>query len=197
MPIASNPAQMKSPSEKAQRNEVIPLSILGGRKCTGRLYRASPTQQSESRNEKEEPHGVSRTGPKKFAEPVALSSTASADFRLPATTFGFSFDLLALRARRKRESRGPQGSHQGVRKRHGRNLRIFLFSTFPQPFVHRVDKAVDATQRGGRRRQTGATRGSVTRSTSRTSDRNRGSASLQTTTAQASPTSAPATTSPG
>ena len=89
-----------------------------------------------------------RVGPKKFAEPVALSSTASADLRLPATAFGSSFDLLALRARRKSESRGPQGANQGVEKRHGRNLRIFLFSTFPQLFLQCVDKAVDVILEG-------------------------------------------------
>jgi hypothetical protein len=37
---------------------------------------------------------------KEFAEPVSLSSTVSADFRLPPTAAGFGFDLLALRARR-------------------------------------------------------------------------------------------------
>ena len=43
-------------------------------------------------------------GPKKFAEPVSLSSTASADLPLPGTALGLGFDLLALRARRKQET---------------------------------------------------------------------------------------------
>jgi hypothetical protein len=44
------------------------------------------------------------TGPKKFGEPVSLSSTASADLPLPGTAFGLGFDLLALRARRKQHT---------------------------------------------------------------------------------------------
>ena len=48
--------------------------------------------------------GRNYTGPKKFAEPVSLSSTASVDFPLPGTALGLGFDLLALRARRKRQS---------------------------------------------------------------------------------------------
>jgi hypothetical protein len=47
---------------------------------------------------------VDAFGPKKFAEPVSLSSTVSADFRLPATAFGLGFDLLALCARRNWQS---------------------------------------------------------------------------------------------
>ena len=38
---------------------------------------------------------------KKFTEPVALSSTQPADRPLPRRAFGLSFDLLALRARRR------------------------------------------------------------------------------------------------
>ena len=39
VPIAKSPPQMKSPSAKAQMNEVTPGSILGGRKCKAmRLY---------------------------------------------------------------------------------------------------------------------------------------------------------------
>ena len=36
-----------------------------------------------------------------------------------------------------------QQAGQGVEKRRGRNLRKFLFSTFPQPFFQHVDKAVE------------------------------------------------------
>ena len=45
-----------------------------------------------------------RAGPKKFAEPISLSSTASADLPLPGTAFRLGFDLLALRARRKQHT---------------------------------------------------------------------------------------------
>jgi hypothetical protein len=41
-----------------------------------------------------------------FAEPVALSSTGPADFRLPPTIAGTDFVLVALRARRKWHPRG-------------------------------------------------------------------------------------------
>src|SRR5262249_30203561 len=49
-------------------------------------------------------------GTKKFAEPVALSSTQPSDFGLPPTVLRFSFDLLALRARRNRQPIGVEGS---------------------------------------------------------------------------------------
>src|SRR6266545_4347237 len=44
-----------------------------------------------------------RMGPKKFAEPVSLSSTPPADFPLPRTAARLGFVLLALRARRKQD----------------------------------------------------------------------------------------------
>ena len=49
---------------------------------------------------------------KKFTEPVALSSTRPADRPLPRRACELSFDLLALRARCKREPMGqrPEGS---------------------------------------------------------------------------------------
>jgi len=47
------------------------------------------------------------TGPEKFAEPVALSSTQPTDLRLAPTVYRFSFDLVALRARRKRQPTVP------------------------------------------------------------------------------------------
>jgi len=40
----------------------------------------------------------------KLAEPVSLSSTLPTNFRLPPTAARLGFDLLALRARRKRDS---------------------------------------------------------------------------------------------
>src|SRR5436190_24320686 len=47
---------------------------------------------------------VGTFGPKKFAEPVSLSSATSADLPLPGTAFGTGFVLLALRARRKQDT---------------------------------------------------------------------------------------------
>ena len=52
------------------------------------------------------PNVPHRLGPKKFSEPVALSSTFPVNLRLPPTALGSGFDLLALRARCKREGRG-------------------------------------------------------------------------------------------
>jgi hypothetical protein len=43
IPIASKPAQTKSPSRNAQMNEVMPGSMLGGRRCTAQ--RLTPLRQ--------------------------------------------------------------------------------------------------------------------------------------------------------
>jgi hypothetical protein len=72
----------------------------------------------------------SEIGPKKFAEPVSLSSALPTNFRLPPTAARLGFDLLALRARRKRDSRGVKGSLQGLSQRRVRNLQKIQFSTF-------------------------------------------------------------------
>jgi hypothetical protein len=42
-----------------------------------------------------------RAGPKKFAEPVSVSSTVFADLSLAGSAFELGFDLLRFRARRK------------------------------------------------------------------------------------------------
>ena len=65
-----------------------------------------------------------------FAESISLSSTGPADLRLPPTAFASGFDLLALRARRKWESRRGQVLSQEVRRRKGRNLQKFNFPHF-------------------------------------------------------------------
>jgi hypothetical protein len=44
-------------------------------------------------------------GPKKFAEPVSVSSTVFADLPLAGTALELGFDLLRFRARRKWQSR--------------------------------------------------------------------------------------------
>src|SRR4029453_12471767 len=77
----------------------------------------------------------SRAGPKKFAEPVSLPSTDSADLPLPGTAFGTGFVLLALRARRKQHTNAPADVVKRVRKRHARKLRSFLFPMVRERFV--------------------------------------------------------------
>ena len=74
-------------------------------------------------------------GPKKFTEPVALSSTFPVNLRLPPTALGSGFDLLALRARCKRELRGPAGAAQGRQDRVSRNLRKEQYARADSPFV--------------------------------------------------------------
>ena len=49
---------------------------------------------------------------KKFTEPVALSSTQPVDFSLPRRAFELSFDLIALRARCRSESRAATTGSQ-------------------------------------------------------------------------------------
>ena len=66
-------------------------------------------------------------GPKKFTEPVALSSTFPVNLRLPPTAPGSGFDLLALRARCKRELRGSGLTAQGCRNGVLCNLRGIPF----------------------------------------------------------------------
>src|SRR5206468_11478749 len=59
-------------------------------------------------------------GPKaavSFAESISLSSTVLVDLRLPPTALGLGFVLLALRARRARESRCLPVPAQEVRER--------------------------------------------------------------------------------
>src|SRR5439155_3201914 len=73
-------------------------------------------------------------GPKKFAEPVSLSSTASADLRLAATAFGLGFDLLALRARRKRESNVSSKRVKGSKQATAAICGNFFFQHFHSPF---------------------------------------------------------------
>ncbi len=70
---------------------------------------ASRRREQSERAEERGSGGNQGFPPKKFTEPVALSSTASAGFPawpcgLPRTTLGGDFDLLALRARCTREA---------------------------------------------------------------------------------------------
>jgi hypothetical protein len=63
-----------------------------------------------------------------FTEPVALSSTSPVNLWLPPTAPGSGFDLLALRARCKREPRARRVGAQGARQRVSRYLRELLRS---------------------------------------------------------------------
>ena len=76
-----------------------------------------------------------------FAESISLSSTGSADLRLPPTAFASGFDLLALRARRKRESRRGQVLPQEVQTTKRAQFAEIQFSTFPQHTLQLVEIA--------------------------------------------------------
>jgi len=74
-----------------------------------------------------------------FAESISLSSTGSADLRLPPTAFASGFDLLALRARRKRKSRRGQVLPQEVQTTKRAQFAEIQFSTFPQHTLQLVE----------------------------------------------------------
>src|SRR5918912_4081322 len=109
---------MNTPRPSAHRNAVIPGSMLGGRKCIAGIVISwgnlpvspDPFHWSAPRT------GDFVAGPKKFAEPVSRSSTASADLPLPGTAFGLGFDLLALRARRKQHTNASSNTVKGSKK---------------------------------------------------------------------------------
>ncbi len=85
LPIPSRNSQTHTPKASAQRNDDTPAATLGDRRCILTiLSRHSAVQE--------------------FAEPVAVSSTDSADIRLPPSALEVGFDLLPLRARRTVES---------------------------------------------------------------------------------------------
>ena len=75
--------------------------MLGMRRC---MAQRIPGAQ-DGRGDRAAPSA----GPKKFTEPVALSSTRPVDLPLPRTASVLSFDLLALRARCKEETRDRGG----------------------------------------------------------------------------------------
>ena len=77
----------------------------------------------------------------KFTEPVALSSTASADLPLPGIASGGDFVLLALRARCKQHTNALAQMVKGVEKGQVRKLRTFLFGTAHEQILQR-DKAL-------------------------------------------------------
>src|SRR3954452_22193368 len=87
------------------------------------------------------------SGPKKFAEPVSLSSTVFADLPLAGSAFELGFDLLGSRARRKKESRGRARSDQGPPNTSEPQFAEIQLSTFPQQAVQLVDNAGPARRR--------------------------------------------------
>src|SRR5476649_302986 len=117
-PSAWPPIQIRTKKKIAQRSEMTPWSNAGGRRCITRriLLKRRPRA------------GLPAFWTKKFTEPVALSSTFPVNLRLPPTALGSGFDLLALRARCKRELRGPVGWEQGWQIGNSRNLRKYLYA---------------------------------------------------------------------
>jgi hypothetical protein len=72
-----------------------------------------------------------RSGPE-FSEPVALSSTVPANLRLPPRALGSGFDLLALRARCKREPTRPGARPQAPAAAKVAQFAGTRSSTYPQ-----------------------------------------------------------------
>jgi hypothetical protein len=85
-------------------------------------------------------------GPKKFAEPVSVSSTAFADLSLAGSAFELGFDLLRSRARRKGKSRATSAPVQGGSTTSKPQFAEIQFSTFPQQGVQLVDKRPGAAE---------------------------------------------------
>src|SRR5256885_9437189 len=96
-----------------------------------RLCRCDRPDQAPQRRQRPIRNGDPRAAVS-FAESISLSSTGSADLRLPPTAFGSGFDLLALRARRKQESRRGRVLSQEAQKLKRAQFAEIQFSTFPQ-----------------------------------------------------------------
>src|SRR6266487_4146897 len=103
---------------------------------------AMPTWRSWRlcRRDRLDPAGVAKGGPIRngdprvavsFAESISLSSTVLVDLRLPPTALGLGFVLLALRARRARESRWPWVQAQEVCETKCRNLETRRWPVLP------------------------------------------------------------------
>src|SRR5918999_6050882 len=100
-------------------NAWTPWSMLGMRRCIERDPSRVPDLD------------VRRgPGPKKFTEPVALSSTQPADFPLPRTALELSFDLVALRARCRGQTKGR--GQAGQEPPHGDCCILRRFSVSPR-----------------------------------------------------------------
>src|SRR5882724_7525265 len=101
MPMAIPPSQMKTASPSAQRKDVVPWEKAGRR--------------------------MGCIGPKKFTEPVALSSPEPVGFPLARTAPGPSFDLLALRSRCKQDTTTRVGPVQGGQRKKVCSLHTFHY----------------------------------------------------------------------
>ena len=111
------------------------------RPASSKSERASPVRAS--REQREIPlraEAPASAKDQKFAEPVSLSSTHSTDFPLPGTAAGIRFDLLALRARRKRQGIRGHVLHQEVLGSKCAEFADIELSTFPQQMLQPVDK---------------------------------------------------------
>src|SRR5215471_364295 len=87
---------MKTASPIAQRRAITPWSMLGGRKCIAAIVVESD-------------RGRARGGPKKFAEPVAVSSTTPVDFPLrPLRAAPYDLPVLL------RPTPAPRSAHEGI-----------------------------------------------------------------------------------
>ena len=93
--------------------------MLGGRRCTRAIVQKRPASETC------EPHSETRT--QKCTEPVALSSTVPVDRPLSLLASGSGFDLLALRARCKRDIRAGVHHMQPASKPKCRTLREVPF----------------------------------------------------------------------
>src|SRR5207244_12636179 len=133
-PTGLPPIQMKSPKRRAQRNDVTPWAIAGGRRCTGAILAQgagclTPVREScltpvrAAGRARASQRCLTPRDQKKFTEPVALLSTSPGNLRLPPTALGSGFDLLALRARCTDEPTACGPGAQGRRERERRNLR--------------------------------------------------------------------------
>src|SRR5207245_5393003 len=84
------------------------------------------------------------SGPdQKFTEPGALSSPVPTDLRLPPSALRDGFDLLASRARCRRETRASKDRAQEVREGEVRKVRTF-FSTGPNRPFHALSSRRNA-----------------------------------------------------
>ena len=124
LPIPSRKSQTQRPKASAQRNDDTPAATLGDRRCTVRILHRGPDHE--------------------FAEPVAVSSTVSADIRLPPSALEVGFDLLPLRARRSSESTQRRRTRQ-----EGESTKIVQRADKCSPhFPHSVSRSVESSGPG-------------------------------------------------
>jgi hypothetical protein len=94
----------------------LPLALVWWREA--RAKSRSMLASSQAKKRKSSPEAAPS-----FAEPISLSSTTLADHRLPPAAFETGLDLLALRARRVRESTRVRPPAQGAGERKSPQIR--------------------------------------------------------------------------